>query len=100
MNTICGGYAICNMHYKCTLLCTYYGSGKNTCILRYMQHDLMCYEHVYCTTEHCVDNISLLKLFPMIINTSNAPCILVKLIVLKQLVVSSKIPPKTSAEEA
>jgi hypothetical protein len=68
--------------------------------MRYMHYDHMQYEHINCTTEHCVDNISLLKLFPMIINTSNAPCILVKLIVLKQLVVSSKIPPKTSAEEA
>ena len=42
-------YAIYNMHYKCILLRTYYGSDPNPCIMRYMQYDLMHYEQVYCT---------------------------------------------------
>ena len=41
-------YAICDMHYKCILLRTYYGSDPNPCIMRYMQYDLMHYEQVYC----------------------------------------------------
>ena len=44
-------YAICDMHYKCILLRTYYGSDPNPCIMRYMQYDLMHYEQVYCSAK-------------------------------------------------
>ena len=46
-------YAICDMHYKCILLRTYYGSDPNPCIMRYMQYDLMHNEQVYCNVLHC-----------------------------------------------
>ncbi len=43
-------------------------------------------------TNHCVDNVSLPEQICMIINASNTPHILVRVVGLKQLVVSKKCP--------